>query len=110
VLAADLVTISDGVSALRRVSALIAKRPVLLDAARAPLVLRDIDGLAGRLEDPDEREWDLGPNFAFLAPVDIGSVVMARDILDASGLPDAKTRHDLDALENFLRRFFNCWI
>jgi hypothetical protein len=45
-----------------------------------------------------------------LAPVDIGSVVMARDILDASGLPDAKTRHDLDALENFLRRFFNCWI
>ena len=108
----DTLIINAGIAALRHVSALIRASPGLIESAREPLVLRDIEGLAHRLEEPNAREWELGMGFAFLSPQDIGVVNAAAGLLVAASAPDDRQQHSqsLGELEVFLRRFLNCWI
>jgi hypothetical protein len=100
----DGLVVHAGVAALRRVSTLIRQTPHMVESAREPLLLRDFEGLAHRLEEPEEWEWDLGKEFAFLSPQDIESVMIARELLVARGT-DAQHVKSLETLETFLRRF-----
>jgi hypothetical protein len=100
-----------GVVALRRAAALIRQNPNLADAARAPLMERDFERLAHRLEEPNAQEWDLGKECAFLAPHDIGAVVMASELTRSHPVAHERLvlRENLFALEAFLRRYLTCW-
>lgn len=107
----DKSVIRDGVSALRRVASLTRQTPQMVETARTPLVLRDFEGLAHRLEEPEGWEWDLGKEFAFLSSQDIGVVTVATELLSVHGAVNdrVRLRHNLESLEAFLRRFLNCW-
>jgi hypothetical protein len=107
----DEVLLRDGITALRRVASLIRHNPHLVETARTPLVLRDFEGLAHRLEEPRRWEWDLGKEFAFLSAQDIGAVTEAMELLVAldAGEDHQQVRRSLVSLEDFLRRFLNCW-
>lgn len=107
----DKAVIRDGVAALRRVASFVRQTPQIVEQTRTPLILRDFEGLAHRLEEPKEWEWDLGKAFAFLSPHDIGVVTMAAELLLVhSAGDDREHRQSLASLDVFLRRFLNCWI
>jgi hypothetical protein len=106
----DKIAIECGVTALRRVGMIIREGTQIVDPIRAPLVLRDIEGLANRLDEPAESDWDLGKNFAFLSPQDIGVVSDALELLRRNDPKDRENlRQSLRTLETFLRRFLECW-
>ena len=78
-------TISSGVDALRRVASLIRQSSQIAEPERALLILRDLEGLAHRLKETTESEWNLGNAFAFLSPQEIGVVVVATEPLLVPG-------------------------
>ena len=103
--------VAAGVAVLRAVSTVVraaaAGQP---DAPELWLVLRDYEGLAGRLTDLDEREWQDGFGLMFVTGQDLGVL----DALVKNGVPlqgssivslTSEQAASLARLREFLQRY-----
>lgn len=103
--------VAAGVASLRTVSANVRAaatgRP---DAPELWLVVRDCEGLAGRLVDLDEREWQEGFGFMFVTGQDLGALdaLLENGVL-LRGTPvvslTAEQATSLTRLRAFLQRY-----
>jgi hypothetical protein len=111
----DLQVVQAGIAALRFVATRVRGGELYrAENSRALLIVRDLESVAARLEEAEEWEWELGPGALSLAPLDIGTVISARELLHSShsfGSEDDRDAHNaaLRLLEGLLRRIMNCW-